>query len=199
MIRLIVILTLCLLSVSSVSFATPPAPVSQTGQTTCWDSAGAVISCAGTGQDGERRAGVAWPIPRFTDNSNGTITDNLTGLIWLKLTNCATIQASSWYMAISNVNALQSGQCGLTDNSVAGQWRLPNRNELDSLLVNSQETQSGNWLNSQGFINAHAGSYLWTSSTLAFLTNSAWRIDHSGEIPNYGIKTYNGSHTWAVR
>jgi hypothetical protein len=32
--------------------------------------------------------GVAWPNPRFTDNSDGTVTDNLTGLIWLKNANC---------------------------------------------------------------------------------------------------------------
>ena len=32
--------------------------------------------------------GVAWPNPRFTDNGNGTVTDNLTGLIWLKNANC---------------------------------------------------------------------------------------------------------------
>jgi len=38
----------------------------QTGQTKCYDTAGAVIDCAGTGQDGEIRAGVAWPEPRFT-------------------------------------------------------------------------------------------------------------------------------------
>ena len=32
------------------------------------------------GRDGEYRAGVAWPSPRFTDNGNGTVTDNLTGV-----------------------------------------------------------------------------------------------------------------------
>ncbi len=28
------------------------------------------------------------PTPRFNDNSNCTVTDNLTGLIWLKSANC---------------------------------------------------------------------------------------------------------------
>ena len=40
--------------------------------------------CKGTGQDGEIQAGVPWPNPRFTDNEDGTVTDHLTGLIWLK-------------------------------------------------------------------------------------------------------------------
>ena len=59
----------------------------QTGQTKCYDTNGNQIPCAGTGQDGEIQAGVAWPNPRFTDNGNGTVTDNLTGLMWTKDAN----------------------------------------------------------------------------------------------------------------
>ena len=29
-----------------------------------------------------------WPSPRFIDNLDGTVTDDLTGLMWLKDTNC---------------------------------------------------------------------------------------------------------------
>ncbi len=32
--------------------------------------------------------GIAWPAPRFTDNMNGTVVDNLTGLVWLKNADC---------------------------------------------------------------------------------------------------------------
>src|SRR5882724_10093101 len=39
-----------------------------TGQTTCWDSSGTAISCAGTGQDGDFRKGA--PLS-YTDNGNG--------------------------------------------------------------------------------------------------------------------------------
>jgi hypothetical protein len=56
----------------------------KTGETLCYDQTGAVLPCAGTGQDGETQTGAAWPVPRFTDNLNGTVTDNLSGLIWLK-------------------------------------------------------------------------------------------------------------------
>jgi len=38
----------------------------ETGQTTCYNSSGSVITCTETGQDGDIRAGVAWPGPRFT-------------------------------------------------------------------------------------------------------------------------------------
>ena len=54
----------------------------------CYDPDGKIIDCAGTGQDGELQAGVAWPEPRFIDNRDGTVTDNLTGLMWLKDAGC---------------------------------------------------------------------------------------------------------------
>src|SRR5512139_3706494 len=60
----------------------------RTGQTACYDARGVVIACANTGQDGDKQAGIAWPSPRFTDNKDGTVSDNLTGLIWLKDANC---------------------------------------------------------------------------------------------------------------
>ena len=52
-------------------------PVEKTGQTTSY----------ATGDDGDLEKGLAWPNPRFTDNEDGTVTDNLTGLIWLKNAN----------------------------------------------------------------------------------------------------------------
>ncbi len=58
------------------------APVPKTGQTTSY----------ATGDDGILQKGVVWPIPRFKDNNNGTVTDNLTGLIWLKNANCFGVE-----------------------------------------------------------------------------------------------------------
>lgn len=66
----------------------PPAPVPVTGQTTCYDTNGIEIDCAGTGQDGEYSSGVALPQPRFIDNGYGTVTDNLTDIIWLRQADC---------------------------------------------------------------------------------------------------------------
>ena len=60
----------------------------KTGQTSCWDTDGNKISCPNTGEDGEIQAGTNWPSPRFTDTGDGTVTDNLTGLMWLKDGNC---------------------------------------------------------------------------------------------------------------
>ena len=73
------------------------APVPKTGQTHSYVP----------GDDGDLQKGVAWPTPRFTDNNNGTVTDNLTGLIWMKNANAFGMR--TWAEAISTANGLQTG------------------------------------------------------------------------------------------
>lgn len=62
-----IIVLMILLSSSAQAF--PPAPIAQSGQTTCWNTSGTSIDCAGTGQEGEQLGGVPWPSPRFIDVS----------------------------------------------------------------------------------------------------------------------------------
>ncbi|HPR63221.1 MAG TPA: S8 family serine peptidase [Thermoanaerobaculia bacterium] len=145
----------------------------QTGQTTCYNEAGAQISCTGTGQDGEFRAGIPWPDPRFTDNGDGTVTDELTGLIWLA--DCGCFSPSSWLDALISIAALANNQCGLSDGSQAGDWRLPNVLELES-LYNSGVFNSANWLNTQGFSYVVAGKSA-TSTAHPYSSGSDFTVD----------------------
>jgi hypothetical protein len=125
-----------------------PAPVEQTGQTQRWDPSistpGVIISCEGTGQDGEIRAGVPLPSPRFTDHGNGTVTDHLTGLIWLKDGRCLGPQpGKTWAEALAAVDAFNAGVNFSCVDYVAGtfaDWRLPNVKELQSLVVTHFES-----------------------------------------------------------
>jgi hypothetical protein len=128
-----------------------------TGQTKCYDSAGKnTFSCTGTGQDGEFRAGVAWPNPRFlqgTGTQADCITDKVTGLMWAKMDSL--VAQSGWGDAVNFADNLTL--CGYTD------WRLPNINELES-LVNADAQDIGLWLRTRGFRRVLSG-YHWSSTS----------------------------------
>jgi hypothetical protein len=64
---------------------------------------------------------------RYVDCGNGTVTDTVTGLIWLK--NAACLGSADWAAANVAAAALANGQCGLTDGSSPGDWRLPTKDE----------------------------------------------------------------------
>ena len=162
------------------------------------------------GADGKLQKGVTWPSPRFTDNTNGTVTDNLTGLIWLKAANykstAGAAGAATWTEALTFCNTLKSGQCGLTDGSTEGQWRLPNYFELVSLLdlayfdpALSNDAGIGKWVSGAGssFTGVQSG-YYWSSTTSAGSTGFAWYVALGGGLVNGDVKT-STYYVWPVR
>lgn len=171
-----------------------PAPtlVRKTGQTTSY----------ATGDDGDLERGIGFVTPRFTDNSDGTVTDNQTGLIWLKNANC--FGARTWYDAKSYSNGLADGSCGLTDGSSAGDWILPNSNELASLVhkgyINPtvpNTAGTGKWIQGDPFNNVQF-SYYWSSSTEAGNSLNAWVVGMSAGVVSFYDKSYGG-YVWPVR
>ena len=68
----------------------------------CYDWRGSNIPCDFKRQYGELLSDKSIPDPRFIDNKNGTVTDNLTGLIWLRNTNCFGMMI--WNDAMHAVN-----------------------------------------------------------------------------------------------
>jgi len=188
-----------------------PARVGKTGQTTCYDAAGTVIDCAGTGQDGDLQPGVAWPEPRFVDNSDdGTVTDMLTGLVWLKDASCADLAGTDsngladWTTALTASAALADGTCGLSDSSVAGDWRLPSRFELESLLdleyfypALSNAAGTAQWTEGDSFAGVQSDNY-WSSASYVLYPSSAWRVGLYDGSVHSGDKT-NTHYVWPVR
>jgi hypothetical protein len=104
---------------------------------------GGAVSLPKTGQtksffprdDGELQTGADWPSPRFVDNGDGTAADNLTGLIWTIDAATAGQSVCGWGKTRTWQGALNKVKC-LNANNFLGKntWRLPNINELASLL-----------------------------------------------------------------
>lgn len=168
-------LFLFLSAVSFTASAQAPAPLPQTGQTSCYSPEGGSIACAGTGQDGDVRAGEAWPSPRFTANGD-CVSDSLTGLTWTR-SNYPRIGifSATWQQALSFTDGLS--MCGYDD------WRLPNVNEMES-LYNAGVAFQPDWLRTQGFNYQDQSSgytpVYWTSTQANFnqyYPNYVWVVD----------------------
>jgi hypothetical protein len=163
-------------------------------------STGQTVSYA-SGDDGALKKGVVWPGPRFADNQDGTVTDNLTGLVWLQDAGC--FPPAPWFAALGEVNKLSSGACGLNDGSSAGQWRLPNLNELESLVDVSANVPALN-ANSP-FINVSSAIYWSSTSYFGGEADSpdAWAIRFSdGRYMNdstSNVKATANNEIWAVK
>ena len=169
-----------------------PSPIAATGQTASY----------GDSDDGALEVGVVWPDPRFTDNGDGTVTDNLTGLVWLQNANC--FLNTTWSSALTAANQMANGSCGLTDGSAAGEWRLPNTKELQSLihyghndpaLPNTAGT--GKWSSGDPFIGVQS-NYYWSGTTYSSTTSIAWSVHfYMGDI-YHDVKT-SAFYVWPVR
>jgi hypothetical protein len=165
--------------------------------------------------DGNIQAGVAWPDPRFTvtycnatgpcpnqaadcdedstgeptiDPTNDVVTDNLTGLIWIRLPDNIH---RTWVEALAYANNLS--RCGYSN------WRLPNINELQSMIHNG-EPDTAVWLNTAPpfyFIGVES-FFHWSSTTDRTSTSKAMVVDMwDGSIENHPKTEYY--YAWPVR
>ena len=144
------------------------------------------------------------PDPRFTDNGNGTVTDNRTGLIWLQNANVAGLR--TWADALADVESLnRDGTMNGTfssDKSNGGShqkdWRLPGRYELESLTDyrNNEPALPTGYSN---FFNGVQSDSYWTSDTLKGGIDYAWIVT----LSDFGVldtadKT-DTLYVWPVR
>lgn len=155
------------------------------------------------GSDGARRLGIPWPNPRFTDNGNGTVTDQATGLVWLRNANAYGTRV--WTDAMADCAALQTGVNGLTDGSAPGDWRLPNVLELQSLLAYqyltpalTDGTGTNQWTEAAGPFTAVQSAEYWSSSVAAATTARRWFVRFIEGYVTY-TQTYNLYYVWPVR
>ncbi len=142
-----------------------------TGQTTCYDTNGNVIACTGTGQDA---AHIVNPMS-YTDNGNGTVTDNVTGLMWQMQDDSNTYnwyQASGTYDATNNPTS--QNVCGMLRLAGYSDWRLPAVMELASIADYGIPYPEPT-INTTYFPNTRLADY-WSSATWAEDAVFAWYV-----------------------
>jgi Protein of unknown function (DUF1566)/Collagen triple helix repeat (20 copies) len=130
------------------------------------------------GTGGTRAAGPCFDSDnRYVDCGNGTVTDTVTGLIWLKQADCLGFQ--NWVNANAAAAALANGACGLTDASSPGDWRLPTQAEWNAVraaaCVPSLTNDAGTACLSVGpssFVGVATVTPYWSSTT--FVSTNAW-------------------------
>ena len=163
------------------------------------------------GDDGDLKEGTTWPTPRLVDNNDGTVTDRLTGLMWTKDANLMVTRdpefdtnqwvdgAINWQHALDYV-ALLNVQKYLGHDD----WRMPNRNEMTSLVDCSRKLPS--FPERYPFTNVTGYNFeyaYWTSTTRADETDQAWMVWFTDGMMGGGNKlAYEKTrdwHVWPVR
>jgi hypothetical protein len=143
----------------------------------------AEIPCAGTGQDG---AYLLNPLS-YTDNADGTVTDNNTGLMWQKCSvgknadaSCSgTASGYNWFQATGTYSAISNpssqNACAALNLGGHNDWRLPTNKELVTILDYAIGGGAPT-INTTFFPNTLAWPY-WTSTPWVGQDYAAWRVN----------------------
>jgi hypothetical protein len=120
----------------------------------------------------------------YTDNGDGTVTDNVTGLMWQQAVSTTTY---TWAQAAAYCQTL----------TLAGhsEWRLPSRIELVSIV--DLGVTSGATINATYFPSTPTDSF-WSSSPLAGSSSFAWIVFFYSGFTNYNVESYP-DHVRCVR
>lgn len=195
--------TLFFLFFSPILIISAQAALPDTGQNKCFQTVlpYSEIPCDNTGQDGDY---IINPMS-FTNNGDGTVTDNNTGLIWQRcsvgqtqiiqnniLTCGGTAALYNWYQATGeyseyyNNSSNRINVCGSL-NLGGGGWRLPTKKELITIVdygLSYPAIQSD-------FFPYTSRSYYWSSTTYVNSSNYAWSVDFQrGEVTRLKRELY---------
>ena len=145
---------------------------------------------------------------RFEDLHNGTVRDCFTGLIWLKNANCfGGMNCLDAEVAVANLadDPADIGDCGLSDGSVAGDWRLPTKGEWDALIDDNYSdpalsNQAGNakWSEGDAFTGVQS-SWYWSGTECTTDGFAVFDVDMTNGDWDCMDKSLPGDYVWPVR
>ncbi len=121
------------------------------------------------------------PTADFSDNGDGTVTHHKTGLIWQR---CSLGQTWDGSYCIDNATTYNwpASAPQAKDNLFAGysDWRLPNKNELASIIEYRCHHPA---INSQIFPNTSPSGYWSSSHSSNYGNHTSWSVDfNSGSV-----------------
>lgn len=166
--------------------ASPVLPA--TGQQVCYDGNGRSLAAPDPVQDGAGKTGLAWPAARFHGANEGVL-DRLTSLEWLRRASLSA-EVVSWGEALDLVAALNGEGSG-----TGHPWRLPNINELESLVDCSRHAPA---LPADHPFQEVRTVY-WSSTTSFFEPSWAWALYLDKGALGVGFKQGRHFHVWPVR
>jgi len=123
--------------------------------------------------------------PSYTNNGDGTVTDNVTGLTWVRSPGSATY---TWAAALSSCTATTAGNMNYAPG-FAGKtdWRLPNVRELMSIV--DYGVAAAPFISASSFPGTESNLY-WTSTTYYVpYFNYAWIVFFNDGTVNNDFKT----------
>jgi hypothetical protein len=160
----------------------------------------------------------------YVDCGNGTVTDNRTGLVWLATADCPNV-AVDWSTAmefvaglkdISAGSAAHEWDCGLSDGSSAGEWRLPSVDELEAMRRDAlggiggdpdctlspptitNDSGGGCWVSGPSSFTLVRPEPYWSSTTYPSDTGYAFVVDMGVDPLGYASKA-GSYYVWPVR
>jgi len=127
-----------------------------------------------------------WPNSRYTVHNNGTVTDMVTGLMWQQCSvgqtgaDCSggTASVHNWQAALA--------LAGTDSTADYNNWRLPNKNELSSLVAYDRYNPSTNEV-----VFPNTAANYWSSSPDADYGDYAWNVNF-----NYGNDNDNNRYNY---
>ncbi len=182
------------------------------------------IKYAGAWTKLQTLTGTTCDAARYVDNGDGTITDNLTGLVWEKKSDNGDVHdvnntyswstGSPWngdgtaftsFLAVGATSLNEAGFAGAND------WRLPTFAELQTILLPEPYPCTTNPCVDSAFDSGCTGgcsvttcsctnssSYSWSSTTYQYDPTYAWIVTFYDGWVGYGHKAFT-RHVRAVR
>ena len=199
--RIPFLFTFVFLFVISTAVSTGAFKLPDTGQAKCYQAVSPYgeIPCPAPGeplaQDGSYNIN---PLS-YTDNGNGTVTDNNTGLMWQKQDDGQTY---NWYVASgtydATYNPTSQDVCGSLNLGDHLDWRLPTKKELVSIVDYDYRNYPWPAMDTTYFPNAKWFDY-WSSTTRAYYPVYAWYVHFYGGTVYFGDKYNRYNYVRCVR